>query len=71
MDYCLIKQINQQMNIEEKTVYQCIGFKLTSSGDYDIQNKRLVNVDNPANLKDAISYGTANTHFLNLDGSTL
>ena len=47
-----------------------VGFKITPSGDYDIQNKKLVNVDDPVNLKDATNWGTAKTHFLNLDGST-
>ena len=47
-----------------------VGFKLTPSGDYDMQNKKLVNVHNPVNLKDALNWGTAKTHFLKLDGRT-
>ena len=47
-----------------------VGFKFTPSGDYDMQNKKLVNVHNPVNLKDALNWGTAKTHFLKLDGST-
>ena len=46
-----------------------VSFKLTPSGNYDMQNKKLVNVHNPVNLKDALNWGTAKTHFLKLDGS--
>ena len=47
-----------------------VGFKLTSSGDYNMENKKLTNVRNPTNLKDATNWGTAKTHFLNVDGCT-
>lgn len=35
-----------------------VGFSLTDSGDYDIQNKTLCNVRNPANQFDAINLQT-------------
>ena len=47
-----------------------VGFKITDSGDYDIENKRLKNVAAPINLDDAINLGTAETNFLKLDGTT-
>ena len=34
------------------------GFKLTSGGNYDMENKTLCNVANPLNLKDAVNLKT-------------
>ena len=47
-----------------------IGFKITDSGDYDIENKRLKNVATPVDSNDAINLGTVETKFLKLDGTT-
>ena len=35
-----------------------IGFNLTSQGDYDIEDKRLCNVENPKEPKDAVNLTT-------------
>lgn len=39
-----------------------IGFALTVEGDYDIQNKRLCNVDDPLKDEDAVNLQTLNSH---------
>ena len=47
-----------------------IGFILTDDGDYNMQNKKLVNVGDPTNFKDAVNKEYGDTHYLKLDGTT-
>lgn len=46
-----------------------IGFRLNDNGNYDIENKRLVNVANPTNAQDSVNYMTVKAQTLLLDGS--
>ena len=39
-----------------------IGFSLTDSGDFDIQNKRLCNVSDPINNQDAVNLNVFSAH---------
>ena len=47
-----------------------VGFKLTVNGNYDLENKKLVNVEDPTNFKDAVNKEYGHTHYLKLNGTT-
>ena len=46
-----------------------VGFKLTDTGDYDMQNKKLVNVKNGVNGSDAVTKSQLDTKTSLLDGA--
>ena len=46
-----------------------VGFKLTDTGDYDMQNKKLVNVKNGVNGSDAVTKSQLDTKTTLLDGA--
>ena len=51
----LSDQSYQTENKHEQRATHAIGFKLTDTGDYDMQNKKLVNVDEGENNQDVVN----------------
>ena len=65
----LSNQPYQTVNKYEQRGLPGIGFKLTDTGDYDMQNKKLVNVKNGANGVDAVNKAQLDYTTTLLDGS--
>jgi len=46
-----------------------VGFKFKKNGDFDLQNKKIVNIANPSCFNDSVNYMTMKAQSLLLDGT--
>ena len=67
MDYYQINHIKQQINMYRGLLG--VGFKLTDTGDYDMQNKKLTNVISGTDSNDAVNKSQLDTTTNLLHGS--